>query len=213
MPYTSEWKFYDDDCRSGSRHHCSYSLHHQTNLGGYEGTEYAADYRLQIVPTQAGSSGVALLDLLEDWDYYVPDALLDKWNHYLPDDVDADHNGEVTKEEIQLKIKEYIKYVFDHLDKDTNNIISQLEFGNASIDMHIINKIVDIAFTSFPLKKFLGHGDRNQDGFISEDDLLLPDEDNLLDEANGVSMDVEDDASISKGKWTVKGSVLQQKGK
>ena len=98
---------------------------------------------------------------------------LPQWNHYLPDDIDANNDGELSEEEVGEKIKSYMSEVFNQLDKDSNQVVIQDEVKNASLDVNFLNKIVDIAFKSFPVKTYLGHGDRNQDGFISEDDFYL----------------------------------------
>ena len=99
---------------------------------------------------------------------------LPKWNKYLPDDIDADDDGTLTEKEVEEKFKSYVKDAFEQLDKNGDKLITQDEFTNASINLDGINKIVDIALQSFPLKLWLGYGDRNQDGFLSEDDLVLP---------------------------------------
>lgn len=107
---------------------------------------------------------------------YVLEGVIDlpKWNNYLPDDIDADNDGTLNEKEVEQKFKSYVKDAFDQLDKDSNKLITKDEFTNASINLDGVNKVVDIAFNSFPLKLWLAYGDRNQDGFISEDDLVLP---------------------------------------
>ena len=98
---------------------------------------------------------------------------LPQWSHYLPDDIDTNNDGELSEEEVGDKIKSYMSEVFNQLDKDSNQVVIQDEVKNASLDVNFLNKIIDIAFKSYPVKMYLGHGDRNQDGFISEDDFYL----------------------------------------
>ena len=107
---------------------------------------------------------------------YVLEAVvgLPEWTRYLPDDIDVDQDGNLNEKEVELKFKSYVKDVFDQLDIDADKLVTQEEFRNASINLIGINKIIDIAMQSFPIKKFLRFGDRNQDGFIDEDDFLIP---------------------------------------
>jgi len=116
---------------------------------------------------------------------YVLEALVDlpSWSHYLPNHFDADKDGNLNEKEIEIKFKSYVRDVFGQLDKDGDKLITREEFRNAGINNSLTDKIIDIVMQSYPVKTFLDFGDRNQDGFISEDDFLIPENrDKLLRE-------------------------------
>ena len=104
------------------------------------------------------------------------EALVDfpNWVLYFPDDFDVDKDGNLSEKEVELKFKTYVKDVFGQLDKDEDKLITREEFRNAGINNSLTDKIIDIVMQSYPVKTFLDFGDRNQDGFISEDDFLIP---------------------------------------
>ena len=90
----------------------------------------------------------------------------------VPDDFDIDKDGTISEIEVDIKIRGYMKEIFDKLDQNADNILTEDEFRKMRIDFEGVDRIMSIALDFNPLKELIGLLDANKNGYFDEDDFL-----------------------------------------